>query len=1563
MNKMISLLSVALLTSSSIGNVGTVFAETVDDHSAEKVVQTADNQLSDKSTVSSMSEMLNPENVMESSTSMDSNKESSSETTYSLANDFDTSSQEQETKSSESVASAKEKTQSTTQSEKESSTKDKITKSVRIRSIGENFSMSDIFTDSANDAYKTQVVVVPNPHQDAGEPADFMNYDSTTAGLQAALYDLYQNGNNQNFALYIGKDLNISSQASLTARTASATSVADVSFYSLANKVNQLTITGSATDPVSGTETTSNTNYSLFTLATSGSVDFGTNILIRNLRYRVGTLYGNGNELTLGSGSYGTTGTDIYGGSSTSDITGNPKLNIQSTGSGTWNIYGGNKSGGVVNGNIATNILDASGTIATIAGAGNNCNVNGNVSTTIDIQNAQTSFAMTNFYGGTSVNSATVINGTITNDIKGYGKWTSASASYYGGSYIGTISSSNNQAINNTVDTSNFSSGSVGIIGANRTDGTIKGDITNVLKAGKPNKGSFNGVNGGNSSDSSAVAMSSKNDANYDAATPAERQADAESQAKFKVYGNISTNILEGCVSYNGGEAGYVRGAGYRGYILGNVSLTVGTDNNGLTGGKGFVYDDTYYDNLPYSNTLNGRSRSGVNLDIFGGGSENIHANRMYIKGDTTVTMNNVLARWTYGGGYSGTTEGESKIILNGGIVNTLEGSGYGMYRHFGQSNAILNNGQVDDFFCGGSWDDRKQVGDTYAEVNGGIVNATFGGNFGNTAVDTIIGNSKVLIRGGDFTGTPDRNWAKALTAGPTQSGSIIGDLELTLDLRTDKASTFKLPKNTNISAGKPDSARSSYVSVGKDENSTLTLNIFTKPGVDVLNGATILGDSAPNANTTAGKINININAPDSTLGNILATEETNTASSKILRDVDINVQNAASVGGISGGSANDNFTNTLVGNSSKKVNVNLGSIVDTTNPAIQKDSIKFTSLGLINFTALNLENGITMEASTGSVKNGGGATAANHAANYSQFGDITMSDGSGIAITEKNSLISTGILTTEGDSKITSYAGSGIINVSDFVAAKDKSVQWNKLGTGEALVSGLHGTWFGIQDAYQVITVNPDATKSKQITPINFHGIEVATGKTFIGDNTQDGTNGYGIAIPGSIIDYQVTEGVATGTGTIHHDVSSVKENNEPLTIEAWGTDVAGKEVKQGKLMIPASMKEKVHLTFSPDKTSGSWFYKGTVHSTEKGSIDQVLSEADTADPVEWEATPLNYSYSIDVNYSNQVDLSARNVILHEADAVKINSAEEIVELTEAAGRPFLENDVDQTKIDTIAKKLADDEIYRKVPIEYQAGYGTDNTKTVNVNVVVVRDSAVISKEGTFAIYAEDTSVRVEDANNFTAKTDLNALTKAQVIFADNRENVEPNLADSIFNEIKSTSIEDNLPKAVPTEYTYTDTTDTATNTVTVTVVGGLLELIEVPTQIEFGQVPVSNKQVTKFGQATGNLTVSDTRGSKKDTWTITLREKEVLTSADNSLAGCLAYQTNVGEIPLSESTQIVESAKLETDGEKVISDDWNNQDHGLKVSLPVEKQKKGNYSGTLEWNLVDGPGQDMNK
>ena len=66
-------------------------------------------------------------------------------------------------------------------------------------------------------------------------------------------------------------------------------------------------------------------------------------------------------------------------------------------------------------------------------------------------------------------------------------------------------------------------------------------------------------------------------------------------------------------------------------------------------------------------------------------------------------------------------------------------------------------------------------------------------------------------------------------------------------------------------------------------------------------------------------------------------------------------------------------------------------------------------------------------------------------------------------------------------------------------------------------------GTWFGNVKAYQVLTINPTVNNATKLTPTTFHGIEKATGKHLLAITMTKGANGYGIAIPGSIIDYEV--------------------------------------------------------------------------------------------------------------------------------------------------------------------------------------------------------------------------------------------------------------------------------------------------------------------------------------------------------------------------------------------------------------------------------------------------------
>ena len=130
------------------------------------------------------------------------------------------------------------------------------------------------------------------------------------------------------------------------------------------------------------------------------------------------------------------------------------------------------------------------------------------------------------------------------------------------------------------------------------------------------------------------------------------------------------------------------------------------------------------------------------------------------------------------------------------------------------------------------------------------------------------------------------------------------------------------MPGNTYITGGQ---YYGQNTTLGTDESNTITLNIFTKTGVESLNGS-IYGDGGTNAAYTKnGKITMNIQAAGSSIGNLYATQYSNISGGKILRDVTANVQGAVSINGLSGGSSTDNFTNAIVNASSNKVLLTLG--------------------------------------------------------------------------------------------------------------------------------------------------------------------------------------------------------------------------------------------------------------------------------------------------------------------------------------------------------------------------------------------------------------------------------------------------------------------------------------------------------------------------------------------------------------------------------------------------------------------------------------------------------------
>lgn len=1436
--------------------------------------------------------------------------------------------------------------------------------------------------DTIATADKTKVLVVPNP---TDSTQAYQTYAASDAGVKAALNDLYHAGNMQDYVMYIGSNVTLTA-ATVANNIPSTVDATNATLASLKDKVNKLVITGHSDDPITQDLTVPS---GAKTLAFTANAYFGSTITLRNISYTGSYFYMNGHSLNLNGGANGN-GISIYGGTNSGDVVGNPVITINTTGSYTWNIFGGNQNGGTlkgntsivinntnnggintlagganigtVDGNVSTIINNAGGRITNLYGGGNGtsatntANVTGTVSTTIGITNSATGFQLSTFYGGVIYGN---IGGKVTNNISGYGRWYGAGERFIGGSSRGNIGTNRStDGIETNLDSSLYSAGRAEFEGGNRYTGTVTGNITNTVKAGTPSAGGINDFNGGagnNVVKFNKSGIGASNETTYDAYTPQQRADLAKAAAEFKVFGNITSKLVSG--SFNNGAI-WTTAAGRGGYIEGNTTIEVGTANaDGSIGGAGFAYSGSMPTDLAYSTTKKNRGEAS-GWDVVGGGGYPASNDTwdIYIKGDTQTVLNNTVARWTYGGSYSGVIEGNSSNILNGGIADTLEGTGYAGTRVYGNGQTIVNDGQVDWFLSGGGWDDKKIVGNVGVTVYEGVINASMGASYGASGGHTVTGNSDNRIYGGNFSGTP-RTGSNGFSGGITNYGSLLGNASLLIDLRNYDGE-FKLPGNTYITGGRP---YGQNTNLGTSADNTITLNIFTKPGVDSLNGASIYGDGGSNAvYTKNGSIQMNIQAEGSSIGNLYATQYSNISSGKILRNVTANVQGAVSINGLSGGSASDNFTNTIASASTNKVVFNFGENVDGTNN-YQTDPINLTGLGIVNFTELNVTNGLKLMANGGNIKNGLSATAANHATTYHSFGDIHLSKNAGIGVSISSNLISAAKLTIEDEATLETIPGTGKVNISDVEfpdPAKDELV-WIKSTTGDSATQvDSTGTWFGANKAYQVLTINPTIANATKLTPLNFRGTEKATGKSFIGDNdVSKSGSGYGIAIPGSVIDYEVENpGIAQGKGSIFHDVSEVKEGNAPLVLNAWGTETAGTKVQKGRLVIPSGKGITPKLSFEPEtQTTGSWLYQAEIISSKKGDTPTTIAEQKDSSTIDWQSPDSEYSYEVKVKYSNAAELSAKNVIISEKEAQDLVDKQSILTLMEAKGRPFFTDSITADVMDEIKQPLAADEVSRKHVIDYKVGT-TGNEKEQQANLIVVKNETTISTDRSFAVYAKDVRMSLSDANGLTSQQELNQRTLAQVILADGSANQVPTLTDATFSAINNAT-EAEVLKNVSTTYSYQLNGITTEKTINVAITG-TLELKEVPNTMNFETQKVKTTTQTYWPLIEGDLIVKDTRGSERDSWQLTVTEKQPLTSGTTQLSNTLSFTDGTKNTVLGLNAVIVEEKTLTTNGEYLVNQEWGQTNNkGIKLTVPPEKQKVGSYQGTLSWSLVAAP------
>jgi hypothetical protein len=1125
------------------------------------------------------------------------------------------------------------------------------------------------------------------------------NNAARNTALKDAVNWLAANGDNKDWVMYLP----------YTGTSYVYYPTTNVSFSSLSS-VRTLAITGNFNDPVGSTADDPTTaqpaaaqntgGYSF--LSESADINFGCNVILRNISYAAANIYMNGHDITLGHYSFSTSASFVFGGAASGTVSGSPTITVYSTNTNVMTFVGGMRVG-TLNGNAAINVRRTGNGRFNVFGAGygtgtaaaNHANLNGTATTTITGMATSTAVncGLGTFAGGVQYGD---VSGKITNTISGPGRFyynfddndggandaIFRNSFFMGGSRNGDIGSASTRGstiIESNVDTSGWVYGQGPYVGTNTDEGTVNGNIKNTIKAGDYKKGSFSGVSFGSGMNAGTVNNAfdySIFNVSWNASTGtlhipgvAAARASAEQKFPYRLYGNLTNNIRSGCVYSTWDWERHVRGAGY-GYVEGNATTNVGTE--------GLVYSGTHrttpamwnvnsrhYKYAADPNYANNTQGNRAGLEFAGGGGWPTGPNSIFLVGDTELNIYETVANWVYGSNFGGEHIGNAEVNLYGGICDTLEGGSHRNYVRVGNTRATVHGGQVDWFLSGGGWDDRYTIGDASVEVFDSdydpvnhpvIINASMGGTYGYSNTHVYTGNADITVHGGDFSGAARDRPRSGFSPGPTNGGYILGDATMTLDLRGNK-NGFKLAAGDTVSAARRYEANGNPV-LGKDSSNSVTLNVFADAGAgDLLKGLNIYGDAAAGnaANTRAGKMTINVNAPGATIGNLYASRYSNLNGNNLRRDVTINLVSAKEVEGITSCGPNDNITNTVAAATANKAVINIGPQPEPagwdSRPVTQGGNgewpltnhepglasngfpqrIDVIHNGIRNFTQMSVDDRLII-AESGGILNGKDATPVNHRSAYDSFGDVTLKDESGLGVNSGDFIA--GKLVVNEDGFVASPGRMNQVVFSD-VEFKDahSNLTWLRtpyVGSGSMpATTGMSTDWFNVTEGWPVITLNTGQTgtagktNSEKLTPANFKGQDIIGGKTYIGDTDThytsgdpDRFSGYGVCIAGSQYRWEVVPGSdGSSLGKISYDIVnnagqpasgsvSLGVNRPSATnpyIDVYGTTPRNTPTTYGAIAIPASKSLYGKFAFIPDAASGEWANEITVGRSDR--------------------------------------------------------------------------------------------------------------------------------------------------------------------------------------------------------------------------------------------------------------------------------------------------------------------------------------------------------------------------
>lgn len=1293
-------------------------------------------------------------------------------------------------------------------------------------------------------------------------------------------------------------------------------------------------------------------------------------------------------------GAYGAGTWNIYGGDDTGSgsatLTGNTHVSIAGlNGPSINNLSGGNNTGGIINGNTSLSLTKFGGTVSNIYGAGVGSSsayvkVNGNVATNI---NSSQSPSYGIVFGGALYGNIT---GTIYNTFMGGGGWSANPGHFIGGSYLGNIGTQGKtiNAIQTTYDTSNFTTGYNGYFTGGRdtaavsTSGTaygnIYGNITNYVRAsfsanagtmysviggdgpgtarlgtsvtGMPSAG-FGGGNGNNITQSTTVAANDP--ASYDAKIQA--ASAAGNTGVTAIYGNIYTWEQGGYMADQGTGSGYIgynRSGSYNGYVNGTTTIECGTLNaDGTVGGNGAVSGSssntanvnsaTAY---PYSN--DGTKQRGNNsvFEVASGGACLDGTDSYWHTGDSYTVQNNIVARWTYGGQYSGFQWGNANNILNAGIVSQLVGNNYGGAVQWGDSTAQMNGGELDRNITGASFGQMVLKGNAYAVVYGGLVNGIVSGlmttNVGGYGI--IQGNSTLDVYGGDFSGKQDTNiigstksFSPGIFSDPgthnrAYSG-ITGSTYTTIDLTGPTGPTFKLPTSTFITAGTPYGNNNGNIGSGSSSSENLT--IITPKGNDVFNGATVYGDGCDQAwgSTTyngnnVGSININIKADGATFGNAYATNAAYASSSGLLGNSTVSIGDGVTVtGNISAGSSSDNLTNTIVSKNSNTMKITLGDSTTGDQVLIKGKVSNFTDLQVAQNSSVIVAGGLL---------NGSSATANNHAATYSAFGNILLNNNATLGVSTTTSVISGGKLTAGRSAQLSSpYVNTaGLINFSDLAFNAGGGLTWTPTGTATAPTSTYSGAYWGQQKGFPVLTFNGGTANTGSgaynITPGNFQGVDSANNYAFLGDYTQTqvttptGPTWIGYVVPGQIRVFNTADANAGTLGNWTHNLTGVTTGTPTpgTAMSAWSDTPAGTASNSIRIMYTMQYANSVNPAFNFASATGSYVQSRSASRYDGGVLNNYSSYSPnfTVNPdgsTTGGAVP-NFStndyftgnqqngsndqstfgsYIIESAVTNNQSVLnvARNSIVNNTKATSLTVAQ-LEGILGVSGTGIVSDlKLSSPTLSTINSGIANANggTYNSLPVKF-----TMDSATANANLVIVPDHATISADGQNALDVYDATLTGDEAHAIT--TDVNSITP--------NESAKPPVYANGVNYYTGFGNAGNVPLAITADGTVSTPTlsnkaaliaalqaiaDSGTLTANYTFNGltmnavltinvGYLEFTSAPANIDWGKLSVSPKELTAYptysGDAsgatgTGQIIVTDTRtGSQATPWTL---------------------------------------------------------------------------------------------